>query len=116
MDSPKVRSAPLDLTTPSFLTLPAEIRNRISELVFVQSEPILIHNADYYYNRGTYGPDTKSSTSFDERAGYGDGMECDYQSKIKHYDEARKRARARNVMTTTNSITPRYGSRLLAHK
>lgn len=55
MDIPKVCSAPLDPTAPSLLTLPAEIRNRINEYVFIRPEPILIHDADFYYNQGRYG-------------------------------------------------------------
>lgn len=55
MDISKVCSAPLDPTAPSLLTLPAEIRNRINEYVFIRPEPILIHDADFYYNQGRYG-------------------------------------------------------------
>ncbi|KAI0569102.1 hypothetical protein Alg130_11748 [Pyrenophora tritici-repentis] len=51
MEIPKVYSAPADPTAPSLLKLPAEVRNTISRFVFVQPEPILIHNADFYYNQ-----------------------------------------------------------------
>jgi len=37
------------------MTLPAEIRNRINEYVFIRPEPILIHDADFNYNQGRYG-------------------------------------------------------------
>ena len=56
MGIPKTRSAPLDPSAPSFLTLPAEVRNSISEYVFVLPYPIYIHNADFYYDRKSYEP------------------------------------------------------------
>ena len=56
MEIPKTRSVPSDSLAPSFLTLPAEVRNSISEYVFVLPEPIYIHNADFYYDRKSYEP------------------------------------------------------------
>ncbi|KAH6853047.1 hypothetical protein BKA58DRAFT_450396 [Alternaria rosae] len=56
MEIPKIRSAPSDPLAPSFLTLPAEVRNSISEYVFVLPEPIHIHNTDFYYDRKSYEP------------------------------------------------------------
>jgi hypothetical protein len=49
----------------------------------VRPEPILIHNADYYYSQGPCGPDSKSSTAFDERPAHNNSMEHGYHSKNK---------------------------------
>lgn len=49
MQIPKRVSSPADPNEPSFLNLPAEIRNRIYELLFTRDEPVLLHNAKAYH-------------------------------------------------------------------
>ncbi|CAN9172883.1 unnamed protein product [Alternaria alternata] len=49
MQIPKQVSSPADPKEPSFLNLPAEIRNRIYELLFTRDEPVLLHNAKAYH-------------------------------------------------------------------
>ncbi|CAI9630190.1 unnamed protein product [Alternaria burnsii] len=83
MDIPKVCSAPLDPTAPSLLTLPADIRNSINEYIFIRPEPILIHDTDFYYNRGRYGCDNDGHLLFPEQAFDSDEEEQMHQSKKK---------------------------------
>ena len=78
MEIPKGCSAPLDPSAPSFLTLPAEVRNTINEYVFVlpRRPGIRIHNSDFYYDRRPYEirADDESfadDSSEDDRVGYG---------------------------------------------
>ncbi|CAN9315448.1 unnamed protein product [Alternaria sp. RS040] len=49
MQIPKQVSSPADPKEPSFLNLPAEIRNRIYEFLFTRDEPVLLHNAKAYH-------------------------------------------------------------------
>ncbi|RYO19150.1 hypothetical protein AA0111_g10515 [Alternaria arborescens] len=49
MQIPKQVSGPADPKEPSFLSLPAEIRNWIYELLFTRDEPVLLHNAKAYH-------------------------------------------------------------------
>ena len=49
MQIPKQISSPADPKEPSFLNLPAEIRNQIYELLFTREEPVLLHNAKAYH-------------------------------------------------------------------
>jgi len=78
MEIPKGCSAPLDPSAPSFLTLPAEVRNTISEYVFVlpRQPGIRIHNSDFYYDRRPYeiranNESFADDSSEDDRVGYG---------------------------------------------
>ncbi|KAG9188006.1 hypothetical protein G6011_01929 [Alternaria panax] len=49
MQIPKKLSSPADPKEPSFLDLPAEIRNQVYELLFERDEPVLLHNAKAYH-------------------------------------------------------------------
>jgi hypothetical protein len=91
MEIPNAYSAPLDPSAPSLLKLPAEIRNRISEYVFVQSEPILVHNADCYYNRGRYGPGMDRNTSAEDLNTSGHSLESLRQFQNQCYRDSLKR-------------------------
>ncbi|OAG15380.1 hypothetical protein CC77DRAFT_1025116 [Alternaria alternata] len=81
MDIPKVCSAPFDLRAPSLLTLPAEIRNSIDEYIFTRPESILIHDADFYYNSGSYGCENNGHFLFPKHTFSSDEEEQVYQSK-----------------------------------
>ncbi|KAB2099376.1 hypothetical protein AG0111_0g12271 [Alternaria gaisen] len=81
MNIPKVRSAPFDPKAPSLLTLPAEIRNSINEYIFIRPESILIHDANFYYNSGSYGCEDNSHLLFPKHTFGSDEEEQVYRSK-----------------------------------
>tara|TARA_R110002003_G_scaffold279_8_gene18081 strand:+ start:10527 stop:12452 length:1926 start_codon:yes stop_codon:yes gene_type:complete len=56
MDIPKTTSGPANPALPSVLTLPAEVRNTVSELLFQRDEPVNLHNVRGYYAQGPPEP------------------------------------------------------------
>jgi hypothetical protein len=73
MDIPKTTSVPLDGDRGSFLTLPAEIRNIVYELLFERDGPVLVHNIAAYYAQKPLLPEDDVI----ETDGYEDGREED---------------------------------------
>ena len=79
----QVTSHPADPTKPSFLELPAEMRNSIYELLFKNDTPVFLHNADAFFPRA---PDLDD---YDDDGGPRCLCEsCQYEG-ISHYERDR---------------------------
>jgi len=79
----QVTSRPADPSKPSFLELPAEIRNAVYELLFENDGPVFLHNADAFFPRA---PDLDD---YDDDGGPRCLCEsCRYEG-ISHYERDR---------------------------
>jgi len=89
MEIPKVRSTPLDPSAPSFLTLPAEVRNNISGYVFVLPDPIYVHNSDFYHDRKPYEPykEFPDDSSEDDRDMYWGPRTRHFANSLEEWEE-----------------------------
>ena len=92
----QVTSRPADPSEPSFLQLPAEIRNAVYELLFTNDGPVFLHNADAFFPRA---PDLDD---YDDDGGPRCRCEsCQYEG-ISHYERDRSAwAAAMDKDTTT---------------
>jgi len=79
----QVTSHPTDPSIPSFLGLPAEIRNAVYELLFKNDGPVFLHNADAFF------PQAPDLDDYDDDGGPRCRCEsCQYEG-ISHYERDR---------------------------